>query len=114
MSAQRSADAGGDRAWSEPGLLRRVEAHRAAKGLRPARPPWWRRIARPSQRWTAEGSVLLFVIAVATTLGVVAVMALTGHSSASIVTEPVVQPTPVPTLSCLGAPIPDSARPACG
>jgi hypothetical protein len=115
MSAQRSADAGGDRAWSQPGLLRRVEDHRAEKAPRPAPPPpWWRRIGPPSHRWTAEGSFLLFVAAFAVTLGVVAAMALAGHPSASIGTDPVVRPTPVPTLTCLEAPIPYSARPRCG
>jgi hypothetical protein len=104
-----------ERAWFEPGLLRRVEEHRAAKPPKPApTPPWWRRIGRPSSRWTAEGTFMLFVAAACITLGDVVAMAVARGGTVDSVT-PVVStsPTPEPTPHCIAVPIPYSALPRC-
>ena len=115
MSGMRDPGPGDERAWFEPGLLRRVEEHRAAKPPKPEpRPPWWRRIGRPSSRWTAEGTFMLFVAAACITLGDVVAMAVTRHGSVASIT-PVVSssPRPAPTPHCIAVPIPYSALPRC-
>jgi hypothetical protein len=115
VSAMRDGGPGEERAWFDPGLLRRVEEHRAAKPPKPEpRPPWWRRIGRPSSRWTAEGTFMLFVAAACITLGDVVAMSLTRAGNVASV-APVVStgPTPAPTRHCLAVPIPYSALPRC-
>jgi hypothetical protein len=117
MSALREGGPGEERAWFEPGLLRRVEEHRAAKPPKPeARPPWWRRLGRPSSRWTAEGTFMLFVAAGCITLGDVVAIAVTHHGSVASITPAASSgraPTPLPTPHCIAVPIPYSALPRC-
>ena len=115
MSAMRATGPGEERAWSDPGLLRRVEEHRAAKPPKPQpRPPWWRRIGKPSSRWTAEGTFMLFVAAACVTLGDVVAMAVTHAGTVASIT-PVVStsPAPAPTPHCIAVPIPYSSLPRC-
>jgi hypothetical protein len=114
VTASHPPAPGENRAWSDPGLLRRVEAHRASKPPKPApRAPWWRRIGSPSHRWTAEGTFMLFVAAGCITLGDVVAMAVTHHGSVPSVTEVTAAPTPAAAVRCLAAPIPYSALPRC-
>ncbi|HEY2703954.1 MAG TPA: hypothetical protein VGL20_09710 [Candidatus Dormibacteraeota bacterium] len=65
------------RAWSSPGLLRRVEARREARSPhRPHRPTLWSRLHR--RPWSAEGTVMVLVAAVCLLLTALAVSAAQG------------------------------------
>jgi hypothetical protein len=119
MSALHGGGPGEERAWFEPGLLRRVEEHRAAKPPKPEpRPPWWRRLGRPSTRWTAEGTFMLFVAAACITLGDVVAMTVTHHGGVASITPAASQSqgqsqAPAPVRHCIAVPIPYSALPRC-
>jgi hypothetical protein len=65
------------RAWSSPGLLRRVEARqRPLSPQRPQRLSLWSRLHR--RRWSAEGTVMILVSAVCILLTAIAVSAAQG------------------------------------
>jgi hypothetical protein len=71
----RSAEPG--RAWSSPGLLRRVEAGRGPAAREPRRRrSLWSRLH--GQRWSAEGTVMILVSAVCIGLTALAVSAAHG------------------------------------
>jgi hypothetical protein len=113
MSAQRATEPEPGRVWSEPGLLRRVQAHDAAKPpRRPPGLPWWRRLTPPSTRWTAEGTFMLFLAAACITIGA-AVTAAVGLDHPGPTAPTSVQSRPVPTAVCMAVPIPYSGRPRC-